>query len=114
MVRHCQYKAESKLTDYGDFQVCALHDCLAVRDILDAMKGPAHYWSNDRPIVMPCIATLDETWFEPVEAGPKAIYALDDPKLLEVDPVPARTILPQFDPLHEGKDDDQINKPRPR
>lgn len=105
MVRHCTYKAEHTLHDHGDFQVCALHDCKAVREILEEMEGgPAHYWVNDRPVVLPCIANLDETWFEPRAALPDAVFALDDPALLEVDPVPTRAILPQFDPLHDGDD----------
>lgn len=102
MVRSCRYIAESKLVEYDDFQVCALHDCKAVRGILEEMEGgPAHYWYHDRPIVQACIVLLDESWWVPGDAGDDAIFALDCKKLNGVDPVPTRMLMSEFDPMGE-------------
>lgn len=100
-VRGCEYLAEMLDDERGDFPVCALHDCPAVKAILDAMKGgPHHYWwSSGRPIVTPCKAQLDLDWFELRPAGDKAVLALDCPKLRGVGLDPDLRVYTDFDPL---------------
>lgn len=52
-VAGCPYAAHTKLADFGDFPVCALHDAPQTYAILARYERPSAFWCDERPVVMP-------------------------------------------------------------
>lgn len=90
-VSHCRYTAS---TDIEAFPVCALHDTSHVRAILEDLHKPGHYWSYERPIVLPC-GPLKEEHFAPIEG--EGIDPETCPRLAEIDFDCHSFVLPRFD-----------------
>jgi hypothetical protein len=89
----CDYVVEAHL---DDFPVCALHDARQTRRVLELGELPCAAWSSDRPIVYRAGIALAAEHFEPKESR-GGMKAFDDPRMLEVDTAPSRTLHPDQD-----------------
>lgn len=92
MVNSCRYLVESAIED---FEVCLIHDHLAVRRILEAFEWPYALWTGGAPAVMSAGSLLAEH-FEPVFAD-DVISARDCPLLARVPEGPNTLCYPDYD-----------------
>ena len=96
----CGYVADGVIAECGDFPVCALHDSVITRRILEQFRRPISYWGIcGRPGVFPG-APLQEQDLAPVQAKPDAGHVFDAEWLAfkPVSTVPAMFDLTLSDP----------------